>query len=240
MRRALISAAVLGAALLAVGICWAYADRGLDLSTTATALLAAGTVLCLGSLNGAVGLERRPDGLDVADGERLPSPHWASPVLLVGLSDVAGGLWSSVPMAVVGIVLVAVGLVALGLDTQRQPVDDRLDRRTVVAARRALEFARAHGGVGAPAGEEGAHAVPVQGVVEHLGRGAARLVVVAPDGAYGDVVVRDVEQAHRVAALARIELQEEFSRELGAAVKVGPYEWERMAGMQLRGGEPGR
>lgn len=243
MRRVLISAAVLGAALLAVGICWAYADRELDLSTAATALLAAGTVLCVGSLNGAVGLERRPDGLDVPDGERLPSPHWASPLLLVGLCDLAGGLWSSLPMAVVGVVLAAAGLVALGLEAQRRPVDDRLDRRTVVAARRALAFARAHGGVGGAAevaDEDGAHAVPVQGVVEHVGRGSARLVVVTPDGAYGDVVVRDVEQAQRVAALARIGLQEEFSRELGAAVKVGPYEWERMAGMQLKGGTPGR
>jgi hypothetical protein len=225
-RRALLAAAAVGAALLVAGIVAGFARRDADLSALVTVLLGLGTVLAAGSLVGAVLVERRPDGLTVPAGQRLPSPHWHGPLVLVGLCDLVGGSYASPPLAVVGALLAAAGLVGFGLALQRPPGE--LDRGTVIAARRLRSFVAEH-----PAGGEPAVAL------EHLGRGLTRLVVVAPDGAVGDVVVREAERGAAAAALAGLPSAEPASRELGAAMHIGRYEWTRMAGQQLSGGRPG-
>jgi hypothetical protein len=228
-RRALIATAP------SVRRCWRRRRGGLrpraaEVSALVTVLLGLGTVLAAGSLLGAVLVERRPDGLIVTAGQRLPAPHWFGPLVLVGLCDLVGGSYASPPLAVLGVVLVAAGLVGFGLALQRPSGGpEQLDRGTVIAARRLRSFVAEHPG-------DGESAV----ALEHLGRDLTRLVVVAPDGAVGDVVVREPERGAAAAALAGLPSAEPASRELGAAMHIGRYEWARMAGQQLSGGQPGR
>jgi hypothetical protein len=61
-----------------------------------------------------------------------------------------------------------------------------------------------------------------------------KLVLVAADGAYGEVVVRGEDRARGAAALAGVgEIQNATDTEVFRAVRTGPYEWRRMAGSQL-------
>ena len=75
----------------------------------------------------------------------------------------------------------------------------------------------------------------VSAVVEPIGQGRVRLVLVAPDRTLGDLVVNDEATARAAAALAGADVEDAFSRELGARIRTGPYEWVRMAGSQLGG-----
>jgi hypothetical protein len=100
------------------------------------------------------------------------------------------------------------------------------DRRTVRTARQVVGFGRRH----AVAGDSTASAV-----IEPLGQNQVRLVLVAPDGTLGDLVVSDEATARAAAELAGAGVQDGFSRELGARIRTGPYEWVRMAGSQLGG-----
>lgn len=222
MRRALLGAAAAGALLLAVGVCWGFAARREVVATPVTALLLAGTVLCVAALAGAVVVERRPDGLNVPPGARLPAPHWHGPLAAVGACDVAGGAYASPRLAIAGFGLLGLAVLGLGLALQRE--DAPLDRGIVLAARRARRFAVAHGLHGSAL------------AVEHVGRGLVRLVVVGADGAFGDVVVRGTERAEAAAALSglpRVDLRE---RDVAGRIRTGRSEWLRMAGQQLRRG----
>jgi hypothetical protein len=221
-----------GATLLALGVGWAYADRAARFSLPATALLGGGTVLALLAVLGMVAVERRADGLVLAAGERLPVPHWQVPVALAGLCDLAGGLWVSPALAGIGAGLLLVAAVALGLSATRPRPEP--DRATVAAARAVLAFARRHRATDGPPGVAPA-AGPVDATLEHLGRGAVRLVVVAADGAYADVVLDSVARAGTVARLATARVHPPDSRELAARVRVGGRDWRAMAGAGLRG-----
>ena len=103
------------------------------------------------------------------------------------------------------------------------------DRGVARAADRVRAFVAAHPGAGEPAL-----------AVQHLGRGLTRLVVVAADGAVGDVVVRGGGRGAAVAELTALRVVDQAARELGSAMHLGTYEWRRMAGQQLGGGRPGR
>jgi hypothetical protein len=230
MRRLLHIAAVVGAVLLAAGVCWAYAERDQDTSAGVTTALAVGTLLAAGSLLGAVVVERRSDGLDVPHGTTLPAPYWGPVLALVAVCDLVGGAYASPPVAILGVVLLAIALVGSGLELRR-PVQ-ALDRATVVAARRARAFAGEHAAAGSDA-------VQAEIVVQHLGRGLTRLVVVAADGAFGDVLVRGTERAETAAALSGLPRGDATSRELSGRIRTGGYEWRRMAGLQLGGRRAG-
>jgi aspartate aminotransferase-like enzyme len=94
-------------------------------------------------------------------------------------------------------------------------------RRAGRLARQVRVFGRRHGGA--------------EACVEYLGRRGARLVLVGQDGAWGDLVAPTVEMARAAAASAEVTVRDAFDGEMAARVRTGPYEWRRMAGIQIGG-----
>ncbi|MGK5534176.1 hypothetical protein [Streptomyces sp. URMC 129] len=101
----------------------------------------------------------------------------------------------------------------------RAPVNAREVKRL---ARRIRSFAAAHGG-------------QAEGQIAYIGVRGYRLVLVGGDGAWGDVVHTDRQALEQAAGQAGAELRETFDGDLAARVKTGPYEWSRMAGIQVGG-----
>lgn len=95
----------------------------------------------------------------------------------------------------------------------------RLERRL---ARRVRGFAAAHGG-------------GTEGQISYLGARGYRLVLVGADGGWGDVVSPLREPLARAARRAGVTLHDTFDGELAGRLRTGPYEWRRMAGIQLGG-----
>jgi len=210
--------------LLAVGLVWAYVDRDADSTAAPVVVLLLGVVAGLAATVVWVVAERRPDGLVVPEGRVLPMPRWWAPVGSIGLVAVVAGALMSPPVLILGLGLVAVAVV--GLVTELQQPTDILDRRTVRAARAVRAFAAAHAAGGDPTPE---------GTVEHIGRGLTRITVIGADGHYGDQVLTGYERARLAAAMAGMTVHDEWPRELVSRVRTGPYEWSRMAGIQLGG-----
>lgn len=96
----------------------------------------------------------------------------------------------------------------------------RDERRTARLAKRITAFASTHGG-------------GAEGQIAYLGQRGARIVLVAEDGTWGDLVAPSRELAERAATRAGITLHEKFDGALAEKVRTGPYEWSRMAGIQL-------
>ncbi len=243
MRRLLPVVALAGAATLIVGIGWAYAARATRLHGEVTLVLTAGTLVALASVVGMVIVERRADGLRVPAAARLPAPDTTWPVLAVGLCDVVGGAFASRPILAVGVALVGLSGILAGArmhrvtdTTSEQPagpiVDDAADRAAVVAARRILAFGRRHR-AGADGGLDGGLDVDVE--IQHVGRDLVRLVLVAPDGTLGDVVVKSEGRGRTAAALAGVRVHDQLPGDVSARIRSSDYEWRRMAGRQLRG-----
>lgn len=93
------------------------------------------------------------------------------------------------------------------------------------AARLAKEitaFAKAHGG-------------SAEGQIAYVGQRGARIVLVADNGDWGDLMAPSVEVAQQAVERAGITLRETFDGEMADKVRTGPYEWARMAGIQLGG-----
>jgi hypothetical protein len=82
-------------------------------------------------------------------------------------------------------------------------------------------FAAAHGGSGTA-------------VVEYVGRGRTRIVVVGADGVWGDEVVPDPETGKAAAESAGLTVKDAWDRELTAAVKTTQEERIRMGGARGR------
>ncbi|MGZ0200107.1 hypothetical protein ACNFR7_07870 [Streptomyces sp. RM1] len=104
-------------------------------------------------------------------------------------------------------------------DTQQ--VDAKAERTAARLARRIGAFSKAHGGA--------------EGQVAYIGRRGARIVLVGADGGWGDVVAPTYAIAEQAVAKAGITVHESFDGEFAAKVRTGPYEWKRMAGIQLGG-----
>ncbi|GHD27682.1 hypothetical protein [Streptomyces galbus] len=104
-------------------------------------------------------------------------------------------------------------------DTQQ--VDPKAERKVARLAQRISTFARAHGGA--------------EGQVSYVGERGARIVLVGEDGDWGDLVAPTFEIAEQAVAKAGITRHESFDGEFAAKVTTGPYEWKRMAGIQLGG-----
>ncbi|MBD0738973.1 hypothetical protein [Streptomyces sp. CBMA29] len=94
-------------------------------------------------------------------------------------------------------------------------------RRTARLVRQIDAFGKKHGGVEAN--------------VAYIGERGARIVLVAPDGAWGDLVAPSYAMARAAVADAGVTVHEDFDGEFAGRVRTGPYEWTRMAGMQLGG-----
>lgn len=106
------------------------------------------------------------------------------------------------------------------------PQDDpraeaREERRAARLARQIGAFGRKHGAVEAS--------------VEYIGQRGARIVLVAEDGAWGDLVAPAYGIARRAVERAGVTAHDDFGGDLAAKVRTGPYEWSRMAGIQVGG-----
>ena len=99
------------------------------------------------------------------------------------------------------------------------------DRKAAKLAQQIGAFAKEHGGA--------------EGQLAHIGQAGTRIVLVGTDGAWGDLVAPTYAIAQLATEKAGLTLHEEFDGEFAARVKTGPYEWTRMAGIQL-GGTPNR
>ena len=91
------------------------------------------------------------------------------------------------------------------------------DRKVTRLAHRINAFATSHGGAEAQ--------------IAYIGERGARIVLVGEDGGWGDLVAPTFETAEK----AGITRHETFDGELAAKVRTGPYEWKRMAGIQIGG-----
>ncbi|MDI5963135.1 hypothetical protein POF50_028170 [Streptomyces sp. SL13] len=100
--------------------------------------------------------------------------------------------------------------------------DARTERRVARLARQISAFATGHGG-------------SADGQIAYLGEIGSRIVLVGADGAWGDLVAPSHEIARRAVERAGITVHDDFDGELAATVRTGPYEWKRMAGIQLGG-----
>ncbi|MEU5806849.1 MULTISPECIES: hypothetical protein [unclassified Streptomyces] len=95
------------------------------------------------------------------------------------------------------------------------------DRAAAKLAKQIGAFARQHGGA--------------EGQLAHIGQAGTRIVLVGTDGGWGDLVAPSYAVAEKAAEKAGLTLHEEFDGDFAARVRTGPYEWTRMAGIQLGG-----
>ncbi|HEV2890072.1 MAG TPA: cytochrome c oxidase subunit 4 [Frankiaceae bacterium] len=156
----------------------------------------------------------------------LPGPSWfpafygvTLPVLFFGL------VFHALPVIVAGVVLtvlVTIGWARESVKDYRREIAHHKpgpvlpDEATMELARQVLAFRRDHGGA--------------DSVVQHIGRGAGEIVLVGRDGAWGNLVVRDVEQAREACALADTDLHPAWPSGLGSRVRTGPDQWIEMGG----------
>ncbi|MFK0047334.1 hypothetical protein ACIQU4_25110 [Streptomyces sp. NPDC090741] len=106
-------------------------------------------------------------------------------------------------------------------DTTADTADKKQDRKAAKLARQIGAFAKHHGGA--------------EGHLAHIGQAGTRIVLVGTDGGWGDLVAPTHEVARLAAEKSGLTLHDEFDGEFAARVKTGPYEWSRMAGIQLGG-----
>ncbi|MFF9686432.1 hypothetical protein [Streptomyces sp. NPDC014623] len=111
-------------------------------------------------------------------------------------------------------------------EPQNRQTDDskhaaRAERRATKLAKQIGAFAKAHGGA--------------EGQLAHLGQMGTRIVLVGEDGGWGDLVAPSYAVAESAAQKAGLTVHEDFDGELAAKVRTGPYEWSRMAGIQVGG-----
>ncbi|MFF4955922.1 hypothetical protein [Streptomyces sp. NPDC001222] len=97
----------------------------------------------------------------------------------------------------------------------------KAERRAARLAKEIDAFAKAHGGA--------------EGQVSYIGERGARIVLVGEDGGWGDLVAPTYDIAEKAVQKAGITVHEAFDGEFAAKVRTGPYEWTRMAGIQLGG-----
>jgi hypothetical protein len=83
-------------------------------------------------------------------------------------------------------------------------------------------FARGHGGA--------------EACVEYVGARGSRIVLVGGDGAWGDLFAPTHAAAEAAVEGAGVTRREGFDGEMAGRVVTGPYEWKRMAGIQIGGG----
>ncbi|MEV8598105.1 hypothetical protein [Streptomyces sp. NPDC052012] len=104
-------------------------------------------------------------------------------------------------------------------DTQQ--AHPRAEQKASRLAKQINTFAKAHGGA--------------EGQIAYIGERGARIVLVGEDGGWGDLVAPTYEIAQKAVEKAGITVHEAFDGEFAAKVRTGPYEWKRMAGIQIGG-----
>ncbi|NYH77019.1 shikimate 5-dehydrogenase [Actinopolyspora biskrensis] len=101
---------------------------------------------------------------------------------------------------------------------QNSETEQQAPRRAVEAATR---FVSGHGG-------------SARAVVENLGRGGARIVLIGADGALGDVMVPDPATGESVVEQVEGLDSSEWDADTAAALTIGPGHRRRMAGPRAR------
>ncbi|RKN42527.1 hypothetical protein D7294_13420 [Streptomyces hoynatensis] len=104
-----------------------------------------------------------------------------------------------------------------------RPAAGKGGRAAARLARRVRDFAARHGAEG------------TEGHLAYLGARGYRLVLVGADGAWGDLVAPEREPLEAAAERAGVRLREALDGGLAGRMRTGPYEWRRMAGIQLGG-----
>ncbi|MFD5781426.1 hypothetical protein [Streptomyces sp. NPDC126933] len=104
-------------------------------------------------------------------------------------------------------------------DRSRREARD--ERRAARLAKQIGAFTKRHGGA--------------EGQLAYLGQAGTRIVLVGEDGHWGDLVAPSHALAKNAAEKAGLTLHESFDGEFAAKVRTGPYEWSRMAGIQIGG-----
>ncbi|MFJ3494066.1 hypothetical protein ACIPPJ_10780 [Streptomyces sp. NPDC086091] len=99
--------------------------------------------------------------------------------------------------------------------------DAKAERVAARLARRIGAFAKDHGGA--------------EGQIAYIGERGARIVLVGEDGGWGDLVAPSMDVARQAVEKSGITVHEDFDGEFAAKVRTGPYEWSRMAGIQVGG-----
>ncbi|WP_338675810.1 hypothetical protein V1460_24765 [Streptomyces sp. SCSIO 30461] len=99
--------------------------------------------------------------------------------------------------------------------------DARADRKAAKLAKQIGAFAKAHGGA--------------EGQLAYIGERGSRIVLVGEDGGWGDIVAPTHAIAVSAAEKSGITMHESFDGDFAAKVRTGPYEWTRMAGIQVGG-----
>jgi hypothetical protein len=97
----------------------------------------------------------------------------------------------------------------------------KAERRAAKLAQQIGAFAEAHGGA--------------EGQIAYIGQRGARIVLVGEDGGWGDLVAPTYAIAEQAVKKAGITVHEDFDGDFAARVRTGPYEWTRMAGIQVGG-----
>ncbi|GFH35257.1 hypothetical protein [Streptomyces pacificus] len=97
----------------------------------------------------------------------------------------------------------------------------KAERKAARLARQIGAFAKAHGGA--------------EGQLAYIGQSGTRIILVGEDGGWGDLVAPTHEIAVKAAGKSGITLHEAFDGDLALKVRTGPYEWTRMAGIQIGG-----
>ncbi|MEU3462408.1 hypothetical protein ABZ721_21040 [Streptomyces sp. NPDC006733] len=100
--------------------------------------------------------------------------------------------------------------------------DPRAERRTARLTKQIHAFAKSHGG-GAEAN------------IAYIGEAGTRIVLVGENGEWGDLVAPTYAIAREAVERSGVSVHEDFDGEFAAKVRTGPYEWSRMAGIQLGG-----
>jgi hypothetical protein len=106
-----------------------------------------------------------------------------------------------------------------------QQVDPKAERKAARLAQQIGSFSTAHGGA--------------EGQVAYLGQRGARIVLVGEDGTWGDLVAPTYDIARAAVEKSGITVHETFDGEFAGKVRTGPYEWSRMAGLQIGGPKNG-
>ncbi|MGP3978340.1 hypothetical protein ACTWQF_30910 [Streptomyces sp. 8N114] len=95
-------------------------------------------------------------------------------------------------------------------------------KRAARLAKQIGAFARQHGG-------------SAEAQIAYVGQVGFRISLVGADGTWGDLMAPSKEVAEQAVETAGPTLKESFDGEMAEHVRTGPYEWARMAGVQLGG-----
>lgn len=107
-------------------------------------------------------------------------------------------------------------------ESQSRARSTKAERQAARLAKQINAFAKSHGG-------------SAEGQIAYLGQRGARIVLVGENGEWGDLVAASHDVAVQAVERAGITVHKDFDGDFAAKVRTGPYEWSRMAGIQIGG-----